>query len=113
MATADQKGQKQVEKMDAPRQEKYRNLRPRFGRPKDQDQAPDKPPILFMSAYGPPGSHDPLARKAAEDTQPSRRARSLGAGMPPDLPHGATGANGDGDPGPGDDDEEKLVVVRG
>jgi hypothetical protein len=34
----------------------------RFGRPKDQDSVTEKPPILFISAYGPPGSYDPLAK---------------------------------------------------
>jgi hypothetical protein len=36
-------------------------------------------------------------------------------GAQPDLPHGATGANGHGGAGPGPDDEgeEELVVVRG
>jgi hypothetical protein len=169
MATADQKGQKQVENMDAPRQEKYRNLRRggpprkkgqlniatrevkalaeamtvgdrvwlesakrrmiageaphletfflshRYGRPKDVDHAPDRPPIVFISQYGPPGSYDPLAREAAEDTQPIRRANSLAAGMPSALPREATSAKGDSgdDHRPGDDGEQELVVVSG
>jgi hypothetical protein len=118
MATVDQKGQKQVENMNAPRQEKYRNLRRggpprkkgqlnaatrkikflaeamtvgdrvwlelarrrmiageaphletfvlshRYGRPKDVDQTAERPPIVFVSAYGQPGSYDPLAHSA-------------------------------------------------
>jgi hypothetical protein len=86
----------------------------RFGRPKDVDHTPERPPILFVSAYGTPGSYDPLARKAAENTHPTRRANRLAAGMPPALPREATSAKGDsGDHhGPGDDGEKELVVVR-
>jgi hypothetical protein len=51
----------------------------RYGRPKDQDAAPDRPPILFVSAYGPPGSYDPLAREARADTQPIRRGEQRGS----------------------------------
>jgi hypothetical protein len=68
-----------------------------------------------VSQYGPPGSYDPLAREAVEDTQVITRAKSLAAGRPTDLPHGATGAHrygGDG-PGSGDEGEEELVVVSG
>jgi hypothetical protein len=87
----------------------------KYGRPKDVDQAPDKPPIVFVSQYGPPGSYDPLARPAvapmkAEVTSPQR---SLPSGAPAVLPHGATGAGHDGGAlGTNDDDEEELVVVR-
>jgi hypothetical protein len=86
----------------------------RFGRPKDHDQPPDRPPILFLSAYGPPGSYDPLAREGRADTQPIRRANSVAAGMPPALPREATSAKGDSgdDHRPGDDGEQELVVVR-
>jgi hypothetical protein len=44
---------------EAPRLETF-FLSHRYGRPKDVDQAPDKPPIVFVSQYGPPGSYDPL-----------------------------------------------------
>jgi hypothetical protein len=85
----------------------------RFGRPKDVDHTPDRPPILFVSAYGPPGSYDPLARKTAEDTQRIRRANSLAAGMPSALPREATGGGHDRrEPGANDEGEEELVVVR-
>jgi hypothetical protein len=101
---------------DAPHLEIF-FLSHRFGRPKDVDQAPDKPPILFVSAYGPPGSYDPLARPAAPAVKPEMIAhqRSLTSGVPPDLPHGATGARGHcgADPGSSDEGEEQPVVVRG
>jgi hypothetical protein len=103
---------------DAPHLENF-FLSYRFGRPKDVDQAPDRPPILFVSAYGPPGSYDPLARPA----EPRGTAEmithgpslSLPAGIPTDLPHGATGPSRPAgtDPDPRDDGEEELVVVRG
>jgi hypothetical protein len=43
------------------------------------------------------------------------RAKSLAAGMPPDLPPRATGTDGHGglDPHPSDEGEKELVVVRG
>jgi hypothetical protein len=43
----------------------------KYGRPKDVDQQAARPPILFVSAYGPPGSYDPLARpqKPPQDAQ--------------------------------------------
>jgi hypothetical protein len=170
MATADQRGQKQVENMDAPRQEKYRNLRrggpPRkkgqlnvasreikalaeamtvgdqvwlesarrrmiageaphlemfflnhkFGRPKDVDHAPDRPPIVFVSAYGPPGSYDPLARPPAAPlkAEVTSHQRFLSPSAPAGLPREAQGAGRDGgDPGADDEGEEELVVVRG
>jgi hypothetical protein len=48
-------------------------------RPKDVDQTAERPPILFVSAYGPPGSYDPLARpqKPPEDAQVIPHAGSL------------------------------------
>jgi hypothetical protein len=67
----------------------------KYGRPKDQDAARDRLPIVLVSRYG-PGSYDSLAREAVEDTQVIPRAKSLGAGLPTDLPRGATGANGNG-----------------
>jgi hypothetical protein len=90
-------------------------LNHRFGRPKDVAETVQKPPILFVSAYGPPGSYDPLARTAEppDKGNVTGHQRSLTSGVPPDVPHGTTGANGHGDPGPGDDDEEELVVVPG
>jgi hypothetical protein len=89
----------------------------RYGRPKDQDQPHDRPPIIFVSQYGPPGCYDPLARPAEPAVKPEMitHQRSLTSGVPPELPRGATGTNHrDGaKPDPGDDDEEELVVVRG
>jgi hypothetical protein len=88
----------------------------KFGRPKDLDQPPDRPPIVFVSQFGQPGDYDPLARPAvapvkAEVTSPQR---SLPPGAPADLPRGATGANGphDADPDLHDDGDDGLVVVR-
>jgi hypothetical protein len=74
-------------------------------------EPPDKPPIIFVSQFGQPGDYDPLARKAAEDTQPIRRAKSLAAGMPPAPSREATGANahGSADPDPHDDGDDELV----
>jgi hypothetical protein len=62
-----------------------------------------------VSAYGQPGSYDPLARPAEPPAKDNVIAhqRSLTTGIPPDLPRGATGANGHGDEG-----EKELVVVR-
>jgi hypothetical protein len=89
----------------------------RFGRPKDVDQAPDRPPILFVSAYGPPGSYDPLARPAVPAVKPEMIAhqRSLTSGVPPDLPRGAIDASDHAgpDPAPGDEGGEELVVIPG
>jgi hypothetical protein len=91
-------------------------LNHKFGRPKDVGHAPDRPPIVFVSAYGPPGSYDPLAKRQ----EPAVKSnvvpqRALPTSIPPDLPRGAAGPRGDGADGhgPGDDGEEELVVVRG
>jgi hypothetical protein len=72
----------------------------RFGRPKDVDQTAERPPILFVSAYGPPGSYDPLARpqKPPEDAQVIPHAGSLDAGA----------GQGEGPP----PEEDELEVVR-
>jgi hypothetical protein len=66
----------------------------RFGRPKDVDHTPDRPPILFVSAYGQPGSYDPLAHAA----EPAVKAKVIDherpAAVPPDPAHDAADANG-------------------
>jgi hypothetical protein len=88
----------------------------RYGRPKDVDHAPDRPPILFVSAYGPPGSYDPLAHRPEPPVKAKVIAdqRSLTTGIPPELPHRATSAGHGGDgSGSGDEDEEELVVIPG
>jgi hypothetical protein len=86
----------------------------RYGRPKDQDQLPDRPPIIFVSQFGQPGDYDPLAKREAP-VKPRIIAHPLTPGAAPELPRGATSPNRDrdGGPGPGDDDEEELVVVQG
>jgi hypothetical protein len=99
---------------DAPHLESF-FLSHRYGRSKNVDQAPDRPPILFVSAYGPPGSYDPLARRAEPRGKPEtiahRPSLSLPAGVPLNLPQGATGTNGHaGDPDLGDEGEELVIV---
>jgi hypothetical protein len=87
-----------------------------FGRPKDLDPAPDRPPIVFVSRFGQPGDYDPLARPAAAPikAEVTSHQRSLPPGAPADLPRGATGANGPhhADPDLHDDGDDGLVVVR-
>jgi hypothetical protein len=88
----------------------------RFGRPKDQDSVTEKPPILFISAYDPPGSYDPLAKgqEPAVKSNVVAHQRALPLGAPAVLPRGAISVTGHGgaDPDPGDEGEEELVVVR-
>jgi hypothetical protein len=88
----------------------------RFGRPKDVDHAPDRPPIVFISQFGQPGDYDPLARPVAAPikAEVTSHQRSLPPGVPPDLLRGPTSPTGqsraDSDPG---DEGEELVVIRG
>jgi hypothetical protein len=98
---------------DAPHLETF-FLTHRFERPKDQDSATDKPPILFISAYGPPGAYDPLAHPAGPQGTASVIAheRAVARAVPADLPRGATGATHAGADIDLGDEGEELVVVR-
>jgi hypothetical protein len=71
----------------------------RYGGPTDVDQRAARPPILFVSAYGPPGSYDPLARP-----QKPPQARVIGHARPLDAGVAQVG----GPP----TEEDELVVVR-
>jgi hypothetical protein len=91
----------------------------RYGKPKNLDEVPERPPIIFVSQHGKPGEYHPLARpaKPASEADAISHQRSTPIGTAPDLPRGATSANGHGgadpDPDPDDEGEEELVVVRG
>jgi hypothetical protein len=71
----------------------------KYGRPKDVDHAPDRPPIVFISAHGQPGDFDPLAGPQVKDQKAVAPALSLAAGPAQEL-----------EPDP--DDPDALVVVR-
>jgi hypothetical protein len=71
----------------------------KYGRPKDVVETVQKPPILFVSAYGPPGSYDPLAKppEPGVDVEVIPNARSLAAVGPIEGPP---------------EDDGSLVIVR-
>jgi hypothetical protein len=89
----------------------------KYGRPKDVDHAPDWSPIVFILQFEQPGEYGTLAHPAgpAVEAKVIAHQQSLPVGIPPDLPRGATDASGHGgdDPGPRDEGEKVLVMVRG
>jgi hypothetical protein len=69
------------------------------------DQAPDRPPILFISQFGQPGDYDPLSA-AADLSRGGTRANGHDTGH--------LGANDEGEEGMvAEDHEDDLLVVSG
>jgi hypothetical protein len=66
----------------------------KYGRPKDEAEPSDKPPMIFVSQYGQPGDYDPLAHPAGPQGTASVIAheRAVARAVPADLPRGATAA---------------------